>query len=140
MDKKRHPAQERLIKAVQREYDRVAGEIMPQLKAAGALGPDPDYNYRMLRINAAQNALRTCLESALNRMLPYDGELLVELAIRLASYAISAAPMEDQDYHVAQFMGTFADAHLRRIAEGKVIQSEWQMKDGRSQPNFPREK
>jgi hypothetical protein len=65
--------------------------------------------------------------------------MLVELAIRLASYTISAAPIEEQEVLVAKFMSVFADAHMRRISEGKRISSEWQMEDGTVKPNFPDE-
>jgi hypothetical protein len=120
-----HPSQERLVKTVQAEFERVTRDI------AGRCPPE------LITINAAQNALRTCIEAVLNKTVPYESSFLVELAVRVASYTISAAPMEDQEILVAQFMSLFADAHLRRISEGKVISSQWQMNDGRTQSNFP---
>lgn len=119
-----------LVKAVQRQFDQVQKQLARRM-----IGMSPDVQ----KINVAQNTLRTCLEAALNKLVPYEANICVELAIRLASYAISAAPIEDQDVLVAQFMEAFAEAHLLRISEGKRISSEWQMNDGRVQPNFPEE-
>lgn len=117
--------QKKLVKAVQGEFDRVRRDLRDRAPS------------QLLTINAAQNSLRTCIEAVLNKAVPYESQFLVELALRLASYTISAAPIEDQEVLVAQFVGVFAEAHMRRISEGKIISSEWEMKDGRRQPNFP---
>jgi hypothetical protein len=125
---------EALIAAVQANFETVKREIWPRLDAS----PDPAFaNPELRHIQVAQNVLRTCLEAALQKMLPYTHQTSVELAIRLASYSLSIVPMEDQDYVMAGFMQTFPLAHEKRMAGGVRISTNWQFEDGRSQPNFP---
>jgi hypothetical protein len=125
----------KLVAAVHAEFERVRKEVEPKLLTVGQA---PEFQNEEIRnIQYAQNVLRTCLEAILFKMLPYSERVLIELALRTASYALSAAPMEDQDQLVSALVRVFADAHQRRMALGIRIDSEWQMKDGREVPNFP---
>lgn len=123
-----------LIAAIQAHFETVKAELWPRLDAS----PDPAFQNEEIRhIQVAQNVLRTCMEATLEKMLPYTHTTSVELAIRLASYALSIVPMEDQDYVMAGFMQTFPLAHEKRMAGGVRITTNWQFADGRSQRNFP---
>jgi hypothetical protein len=129
-----HPTTEALVAAVQAEFGRVLHDIGPKLDQR----PEPQFaepEYR--NIQAAQNALRTCLEGILERLVPYSGNIPLELAIRLASYAISALPIEDQEQAVRTFIALFPQAHAGRIRQGIGISTEW-VTDGRVRANVPR--
>lgn len=128
------PTKRQLVEAVFAEYDRAAANIGPQLAGLGVSEADHE---RMLKVNAAQNTLRTCLEATLNKMVPYDIMLLPELALRLASYALSVAPMERQEELVALLVANFADHHQLRVAQGKVISASWSTPGGSEMINFP---
>ena len=129
-----HMSQRKLVTAVKREFARVKADVEPKLLA----DPRPEVQSEQFRnLQYAQNTLRTCMEATLTQMVPYTHETSVELAIRLASYALSIVPQEDQDLVMAQFMKSFVFAHETRVAKGIVISTEWQMEDGRSQPNYP---
>lgn len=125
------PSRKRLIMAVREEYRRLCREL------AGPLSAIPDAETR--NINVAQNVMRDALTAILNEMAPYTHETVVEMSRRLASYALSTAPIEDQDAVVAEHLSGFADFHMLRTAKGMIINSAWRMDDGRDQPNFPEE-
>lgn len=111
------PTQQALVDAVQAEFDRskiLLSEKIKQLPSG------------MGDVIVAQNTLRTCMEAALIRMLPYDQTALAELAIRLASYAISAAPIDDQAGLVGAVCTTLPSAHARRVAQGVMICTTWE--------------
>lgn len=82
-----------------------------------------DPEVRNLQI--AQNVLRRCLEAVLDKMLPYTALSCYELAIRLASYSISAAPLEDQDRILAAVLQSLPHAHSKRLASGTIIHNKW---------------
>lgn len=128
-----NPVQQTLVDAVQAEFDRVLADIGPQLDQR----PEPQFaqpDYR--NIQAAQNALRTCIEALLVKMIPYGETVPIELAIRLASYALSALPIEAQEPAVVAFAEIFPTAHSRRISQGIRLSTTWQT-DGRERANFP---
>lgn len=128
-----HPTQQTLVNAIQAEFDRVLADIGPRLDAH----PDPAARKPENRnIQAAQNALRTCIEATYEKLVPYGETIPVELAIRLASYAISVLPAEAQAAATAAFLETFPTAHVRRLTQGIRIDSEW-VTEGRVRPNFP---
>ncbi|MED5545747.1 MAG: hypothetical protein VYD90_10900 [Pseudomonadota bacterium] len=97
----------------------------------------PDQEMR--NINVAQNVLRDVLTAILDEMTPYTHVTSVELSRRLASYALSSVPIEDQDAVVAKHIAGFADFHMLRTSGGTIINSVWRMDDGREQPNYPGE-
>jgi hypothetical protein len=54
----------------------------------------------------------------------------------LASYAISAMPLEDQHHAMELVCASLPAAHKRRLAAGVVIRIDW-MNEGRVEPNIP---
>lgn len=126
-----------LIYQVQREYDRVYEHLQGRLDKLVADGNLLYDNPEVRNIQVAQNTLRTCMEATLQKMMPYTHLTAIELAIRLASYALSTVPLEDQDAVKAQFMESFIDAHDMRMARNVRIDTQWRMEDGRDVPNFP---
>lgn len=125
-----------LIREVRREFKRCKAELEPQM--LGRVDDEPVMaNEEMRNIIVAQNVLRPCMEATLEALLPYSHLTSLELAIRLASYALSTAPLEDQDKLVAMFLQVFAESHALRTARGIVIGTEWRVGDGPPVPNMP---
>ena len=125
--------QRNLVKAVKAEYLRLQADLEPRLSAH----PHPamrDPEQRSLQV--AQNALRTCIEAVLQSMGPYTPETCASLAIRLASYALSAAAVEDQDFLLAHVLRHLGPEHMRRVDQGISIQTQWEMQDGSVRPNI----
>ena len=123
-----------LIRAVSASLDANRQAIEPML----AQRPEPEFRDPEIRfVQAAQNTLRTCLEATLEAAIPYSRLTCVELAVRLASYAISALPLEEQAQAIQAVVGTLPTAHRQRIARGVSIQAEWQT-DGVRHPNMPK--
>jgi hypothetical protein len=125
-----------LVEAVGAEFDRVLGDIEPQIASKFGIA-DPAQAREAALINTAQNVLRTALEATFSKLVPYPERLPLELAVRLASYSISVLPVEVQEQATAAFLAAFPSAHRRRLAEGIRIDSEW-MTEGRARPNFPK--
>lgn len=122
-----------LVRAVKRDIARIRREIEPRL--AGRLEPefaDPEIRF----IQAAQNTLRTRLEATLQEAGQFSTVTPVELAIRLASYAISVLPLEEQDHALAMVTATLPLAHSKRLANGVIIQADWQT-NGLRHTNVP---
>lgn len=113
-----HPSQAALVNAVHGEFDRAQAMLADRLAGMPAGQRD---------IQIAQNVLRTCLEAVLVKVLPYDHTTLAELAIRMASYAVSAAPIDDQETLMAVVVQTLPEAHRRRVAQGVMISTTWQI-------------
>ena len=80
---------------------------------------------QMPNIIAAQNTLRTCMEVVFNECLPYDEYFLAEMAVRLATYAISAAPIERHQVLAGAVVDGIPPALERRVREGVSIRSKW---------------
>lgn len=97
----------------------------------------PDVELR--NINVAQNVMRDVVSAVLDEMMPYSHKTPVEMARRLASYALSSVPLEDQEIVVAELLRTFADFHMNRTASGAIIEAHWRMEDGTDKLNFPKE-
>ena len=125
------PSRQNLIAAVQSDYQRVSKALAPQLAKLE--------DEELAAVNVAQNVLRDCLTAVLDMMGAYGHVTAISLAKRVASYALSTVPMEDQDEVVSAFLAGFADFHMMRTAQGAIITTEWQMHDGRRQTNFPKE-
>lgn len=126
-----------LAVAVQAEFDCVKERLETTVSAA--LGDQAATMPSMADLQYAQNVLRTCMEAVFQKMIPYDERVCAEMAVRLASYAISAAPMEDHEALVALVVQGLPSAHAQRMAKGIRISTEWQMANGSTQPNFPEE-
>lgn len=121
-----------LVKAVKAEYRRVQADLGPRLSShPHPAMRDPEQQ----ALNVAQNTLRTCLEATLQSMGRYSPEACISLAIRLASYALSAAPVEDQDFLLAHVLQHLGPEHMRRVDQGISIKTEWQMQNGSIRPN-----
>jgi hypothetical protein len=84
----------------------------------------------------AQNTLRTCVEACLEEMLPYGPASLADLAIRLASYVVSAAKEEDQPALIQTVVGLLPQVHTRRVNEGIRISTTWLGDDGKERSNY----
>ncbi len=84
----------------------------------------------------AQNTLRTALEVTLAESEPYGEYFLVELALRMAAYTISAAPIERQAALASLVAGSLADALAHKLQQGMAIRTEWNV-NGVSHPNVP---
>lgn len=91
---------------------------------------------QMPNIIAAQNAMRVCLEVILNECIPYDGFYCAEMATRLATYVISAAPIEQHADLLEATIGAMPAALANKIREGAVIRSTW-LTNGVEHPNIP---
>jgi hypothetical protein len=97
------PERERLLKAVRTEYRRLHRLLAPQLAAI------PDAETR--NVNIAQNVMRDVLTALLSEMAPYGHDTALEMARRLASYALSVVPLEDQELVVSEHLAGFAEFH-----------------------------
>lgn len=127
------PTTAAVIKAVQADLQK--GKAAVERALANRTEPqfqDPDIRY----VQAAQNTLRTCIEATLEEAGEFTPGLCVELAIRLASYAISAIPLEDQHSALEMVRASLPGAHRARLAAGIAIRIDW-MSDGRVEPNLP---
>ena len=89
-----------------------------------------------LNIMAAQNALRACMEVVLNECLPYDRRFLGEIGVRLAAYAVTAAPIQDHEALIAAIADALPGAVAEKVRQGAVIRSDW-LQDGVVRPNIP---
>lgn len=123
------PERERLIEATKAEYHRLSVALAGPLSAIC----DPE----LRNINVAQNVLRDVMTALLTEMAPYGHLTALEMAKRLASYALSVVPIEDQELVVADHLAGFAEFHMDRTARGAIIKTHWRMVDGRDQSNFP---
>lgn len=133
------PEDRDLIREVKRKFRRVKAELEPRLLAEAKEPGKAHLEMEDMRnVLVAQNVLRPCLEATLDAMMPVSHLTCLELAIRLASYAISVAPMEDQDKMVELVIAGLPNAHTQRLAQGVVIRTEWKDgEDGPLKPNFP---
>lgn len=89
-----------------------------------------------LNLMAAQNAGRFAMEVILRECLPYDRVFLAELGVRLAAYAVTAAPIQDHDTLIASIQNALPRAVAEKVAQGAVIRSTWEQ-DGVERPNIP---
>jgi hypothetical protein len=133
------PTQAAAVSAVQALIAEALAELGPRMAAR----PEPEFRDPEIQfVQAAQNTLRTCLEATFEAAIGACGgghseRLHVELAIRLASYAISALPLESQDQALMTVIRTLPAAHSDRLAKGIVIQTEWDT-HGVRHPNLPK--
>lgn len=122
-----------LVRAVKAAIAHNAKAMAPALDAR----PEPQFRHPEYRyVQVAQNTLRTCLEATLQQGMPYSEMTCIELAVRLASYAVSALPLESQDAALKMVIDTLPSAHSQRLAAGIIISTEWEA-NGLTQPNVP---
>lgn len=122
-----------LIAATKADLKATRAAVEPML----AHRPEAEFAHPEIRfIQAAQNTLRTCLEATLQEAGEYSPITCVELAIRLASYAISALPLEHQDEALNAVTANLPSAHSARLAKGVIIQTEW-ITNGLRHANVP---
>lgn len=125
-----HESQKRVIRAVQNEFFRIDQDIrMDQL------GPNVSAEERNLIV--AQNTLRTCIEAVLERLLPYSEATPLDLGVRLASYCLSALPVESQEGAVEALAQVLRAAHPQRLASGIRLSTTWDMPGQGERDNFP---
>ena len=125
-----HPTQKKLVHAVRAEFMRLKADIrMDRLPREVT---DEERN-----LIVAQNMLRTCLEATLEQMLPYSALTPVDLAIRLASYCLSALPIESQEESLAAFLKILPEAHWPRIQGGIRLATTWDTPGLGERDNFP---
>lgn len=125
-----HPSQKRMVKAVRAEFDRLHRDIRMD-----SLPREVSPEERNLIV--AQNTLRTCMEACLERMLPYSAATPLDLAVRLASYALSALPAESQVDAVDQLHEVLKIAHPQRLQQGIRLSTTWDMPGQGERDNFP---
>lgn len=113
-----HATKSKLVRAVKSECARIKGDIAGQMDQFGA---DEDQRAAIV----CQNALRTCMEAAIDQAIPFSAALPVELAVRLASYAISVLPIEQHEAALSAVAASLPAAHRARIAKGVMIQTTW---------------
>lgn len=107
-----------VIDKLKEYYDDVAAGIHNLVPE----GPDADHVRKLVTYD---NVIRTAIEVCIDKSIPFEKATPVEFAMRAASYAISALPVEDQDQAVAFLVQNFAEAHQTRTAKGFVITTEW---------------
>lgn len=128
-----HKTQAVVIRSVKAALKHAIATLNPVMDAR----PEPEFRDPDIRfVQAAQNTLRTCLEATLQTATPYGDRTCIELAIRLASYAISALPLERQDEALQAVTRSLPEAHSSRLAKGIIIQTEWET-HGVRHPNVP---
>jgi hypothetical protein len=89
------------------------------------------------KIIAAQNTLRKCMEVVFEECMPYDEIFCGEMAVRLATYAISAVPIERHGLVLNAVIEGLPAALARRVRDGIAIRTEWET-DGVRHANIPR--
>lgn len=73
----------------------------------------------------AQNVMRDLMTAVFMETAPFGQIFCEEMALRLASYAISAAPIEDQSLMVDRVTKRLPGVHTERLRQGFVIETQW---------------
>lgn len=113
------PAKKALIAAAQAYYDEVAAATKDARSKLTLKDPDES------NVVVAQNVVRTALEACYERMIPFGSHACMTMALRTASYALSAAPLDEQAHLVSTFMHSFPTAHVDRLKRGVIIRTGW---------------
>lgn len=126
----RNPTQEAFRRAARRFLKHLMATQKARVVEVGR-SPDSPEGKAMVY----QNAVRVLLEEIFEEAIPFDQEFVAQMGARSASYALSVAPIEDQDEIVASVLRGFAEMHMLRCAQGIRINSGWG--DERAlRPNF----
>lgn len=76
-------------------------------------------------INTSQNVLREAMEAVIIQALPQPREYFVELATRLACYAITAMHPDDQEIAATLVRDSLLNKLADMQATGAIIKTEW---------------
>lgn len=123
--------------AVRRIFRKIHRDVAPLVEAEAHRLDHHDPS--TLNIMVAQNTLRCCMEVVLNECTPYDARFLAEMGVRLAAYAITAAPIQDHDRLTAAVVVSLPGAVAEKVLKGATIGSVWEQ-DGVLRPNIPSSK
>ena len=120
--------------AIRKIFRKVHRDVAPLVEAeANRLNHHhPD----TLKTMVAQNTLRMCMETVLGECLPYDAHFLAEIAVRLAAYAITAAPIQGHDKLVCAVADALPHAVQQKVSAGATIGTVWEQ-DGVERSNIP---
>lgn len=105
-------------RVLRKMFERTRAEMI-------AKGADKKMDPEMFKQNVAQNVLRDCMTAVFDECTPYSKNFPLGMAMRLASYALSNIPIDDQGYFLAFFLEKFRDEHVRRVASGVMLKSAW---------------
>lgn len=113
---------EREVKRRYRGYER---NLEPRIRAMVAAQPlmAPDY---ALALNAAQNTLKDCIQTAVAQALPQERMFFVELATRLACYVLTVLHPDDQEPHAMMVRDGLLNKLGDMQAAGNVLKGEWE--------------
>lgn len=111
--------------AVQRRYRTARVMLIPRIREQLQRQPLMDEDFAVA-LNVSQNVLREAMEVVITQSLPQQHRYFIELAVRLACYAITALPADDQE----QAMLLVRDGLFNKLADmqasGVVIKTEWE--------------
>lgn len=108
-----------LIAAVRAAIVRARAEMALKLDAAGIIDPD------MRSANELQNVLRICIAVCFNETPAMSEELPVQIALRAASYALSALPPALQEQSAHFVAHNLPSVHQQRREKRIGIESQW---------------
>ncbi len=118
---------------IRRLHRRLDAELREKLRETYANAP-PNEPVAPPNVIVAQNVLRIAMEVVIDESTPFDLSFCGELAIRLATYAISAAPIEDQARLVESVQKSLPAALERYVREGFALRTDW-VHPGSDQPS-----
>jgi hypothetical protein len=111
--------EERVIRGI---VEKVKANVAAPLAKEAAKG---GYTESQLKAAVAQNAMASLITCVFGQFTPFDEEFSFSMAVRLASYAISTAPLDRQGELASHFGRIFEKEHARRIAAGIMIPTQW---------------
>lgn len=110
--------------AARRRFRSVRIDLAPRVRAALQQQSLMDEEFA-IALNASQNVLREAMEVVFTESLPQQQAYFIELAVRLACYALTALPADDQE----QGALVVRESLLNKLAEmqsaGVIIKTEW---------------
>lgn len=120
-------------RAARARFIAIRDQLGPQM--ARRAEAEPDFrDPEICNLQVAQNVLRECMEAILKEMIPFTSVTSAELAIRMASYAVSISPLEEQPEVMRAVLHSLPVAHRSRLNKGVMIRSQWYMPAGSSEP------
>lgn len=120
------------ITVIQNMYRKTLADIAPRMEGVNTPGAHP----KALEMMTAQNVLRDCMSVVMNECMPIDDSFCMEMAIRLASYAVSVMPMERQIEAMEIVAASLPGAHRVRMEKGVGIVAQWNT-NGVDHDNMP---
>lgn len=121
---------EQEIRVIKKMLARTREKTDPLAAKVGANHPDQKSAI------AAQNVLRDCMTVIMNECAPFTDALPIDVAVRMASYAISVLPIEQQETALNSVLILLPEAHARRMRQGIHIDTDW-VTDGVHHKNVP---